>query len=79
MNQIIHFTVSYITTVLALKFTHYRIFAFSGILLGVMVELFQYLYMDDLDLKLIDRSTDLFFWGIANLCAWWLHSINTEA
>lgn len=61
-NQCVHMLVGIQATWAVNLHVHFSIASFTGIIIGIIVEVFQYFFVDNRELKLADRILDLSFW-----------------
>ena len=72
INQFLHTYVAFMTTGTFLLKTHitdYRLLL-VGFILGLAVEIYQYFFQDDRELKLYDRILDVSFYIIGSFLMW---------
>lgn len=67
LQQVAHFLQGFLYSIILSKiFFTFGLFPY-GILIGLGVEIFQYFFIDERDLRLEDRIRDLLFWILGSV------------
>ena len=69
-NMFAHMWAGQWATLIACKATGSYYALFTGLAVGILMEIYQYFFMDNKELKLEDRVADSSQWGIGGASVW---------
>jgi VanZ family protein len=74
-NCLLHITLGLLLIFIIFTLTQSIYTLFMGLILGLIVEIYQYYFLDNKELKIEDRLADISQWLIGGLLAYPLHLI----